>query len=125
MPTKITLNDILPPIWASLDIEMGETSRPLSRDRYDHIMKDTGTVVSPTVLKRMWETLAHSEFAAFSPYTRNTLFLDLPRIEARLVSNGHRISKITHITHTTEHTSHTHTTHTPGTTDAHTGEGSE
>lgn len=106
MANKITLNDILPPIWAELKIEPGEVQRPIKKETFRQIMTETETIVSPSVMNRMWKTLAASEFGAYSPYTQNTIFLDLPRIKQRLISNGHRLLMECN-THTT------HTTHTP------------
>ncbi len=101
MPTKKTLNDILPPIWASLSIEKDEIQRIITRKTFAKIMVETETIVSPSVISRMWETLARSEFGAFSPYTRDKIILDVPRIKLRLISNGHRLDGITHNTYNT------------------------
>ena len=101
MANKITLNDILPPIWAELKIEAGEVSRPLKKETFRQIMTETETIVSPSVINRMWMTLAASEFGDYSTYTQDTIFLDLPRIKRRLISNGYRLLvDNTHISHT-------------------------
>lgn len=104
MASKKTINDILPPIWRDLEIEPGEVQRPISKQTFRRIMTETETIVSPSVINRMWMTLAASEFGAYSPYTQDTIFLDLPRIKRRLLSNGFRLlvenTHISHITHT-------------------------
>jgi len=101
MPTKKTLNDVLPPIWASLSIEKDEVQRLITRKAFTAIMVETETIVSPSVISRMWETLARSEFGSYSPYTRDKIILDVPRIKLRLISNGHRLDGITHNTYNT------------------------
>lgn len=101
MATRITLNDVLPPIWASLSIEKDEIQRIITRKAFNKIMVETETIVSPSVISRMWETLARSEFGAFSPFTRDKIILDVPRIKQRLISNGHRLDGFTHITYNT------------------------
>lgn len=104
MPTKKTLNDVLPPIWSALGIEKDEVQRLITKKAFSKIMIETETIVSPSVIARMWETLAHSEFGALSPYSREKMILDVPRIKLRLISNGHRLDEITHNTYNTYNT---------------------
>lgn len=103
MPTRVTLDTILPPLWCGLEIEPTEVQRPVSRARFESVLKSSETVVSPSVLKRMWETLARSEYAVYSPYSSETLLLDVPSIRIRLYARGMRtlVDGNTHNTHTT------------------------
>lgn len=103
MPSRITLDTVLPPLWCGLEIDPSEVQRPLSRARFETVLKSTETVVSPSVLKRMWDTLARSEFATYSPYSSETLLLDVPSIRMRLYARGMKtlVDPNTHNTHTT------------------------
>lgn len=101
MPTKKTLNEILPPIWSALSIEPEEIQRLITRKAFTKIMVETETIVSPSVIARMWGTLAASEFGSYSPYTQEKILLDVPRIKRRLISNGYRLADITHNTYNT------------------------
>ena len=108
MASKKTINDILPPIWASLEIGPDEVQRLITKKAFTKIMIETETIVSPSVIARMWQTLAASEFGALSPFSREKIILDVPRMKMRLIANGHRLDLNTHNTYTTYNTCNTH-----------------
>lgn len=101
MPTKVTLDTILPAIWRGLELDPIEIQRPISHMRFDKIMTSTETIVSPPVLKRMWATLVSSQYARPSLDTE-TVFLDVAMMRARLYSLGMRVLV------STKHTQNTH-----------------
>lgn len=102
MPSRITLDTVLPPLWCGLQIDAAERQRPLTRARFESILTSSETVVSPTVLKRMWDTLARSDYATYSPYSSESVVLDIPAIRMRLYARGMQslIESHTHHTHT-------------------------
>lgn len=104
MPNRITMDGILPVIWTNLELDPGEQTRSMSRPAFERIMKTTETIVSPTVLKRMWETLLSSDYANRSPYAGDVAVLNVGAIRLRLAANG--------LTSLVANTQTTHTAHT-------------
>lgn len=89
MPAKKTLtHDVLPALWAGLEIDPRESSRPLNRTVYARIMTTSDTIVSKPVLDRMWKTLEASIYAEQSPYAEGVLILDIPAIKLALIAEG-------------------------------------
>lgn len=99
MPNKITLSDVLPSIWEALEIQTSETTRALNRKSFERIMKTTGTIVSPSVVRRMWETLRASDYASIVPLNSEVVMLDVQEIRRFLHIIG-QARVITHTTHT-------------------------
>lgn len=99
MPSKITLADVLPPIWRALEIQPTEQMRVINRATFGKILKTTGTVVSPSVVQRMWETLRASDYASTVPMNASILHLDVQEIRRYLIVLG-VVNLNTHTTHT-------------------------
>lgn len=104
MAARITLDTVLPPLWCGMRIDAAETQRPLSRAKFESILTSSETVVSPTVLKRMWDTLARSDYATYSPYSSETVMVDISAIRMRLYARGMQSLVETHTYHTHTHT---------------------
>lgn len=104
MPAKKTLTrDVLPALWAGLEIDPREADRTLNRAVYTRIMTTSDTIVSKPVLDRMWKTLGASLYARPSPYADNVLILDVTAIKGALIAEGHPALVRTHIPHIYTH----------------------
>lgn len=107
MPAKKTLNgDVLPALWVGLGLDSRETERNVNRATFHRILETSGTIVTPRIVDRMWDTLATSSYAHHSPYADAVLILDVRAIAAALIASGRRslVGGNTHTTHTYTHT---------------------
>ncbi len=102
MPAKKTMRDVIPALWTGLNIDPRETERTLNRATFDRIMTTTETIVSPTVLDRMWKTLPATQYAKYSPYYNKVVILDVKSMKILIEDLG-----LTSLI--TLHTYHTHT----------------
>lgn len=100
MPAKITLNEVLPVLWKSMELDPSEKERSLNRGKFDQYMMNSETIVSKVTLDRVWKVLMTSRFARPSPYFDNVMLLDVQAVRLALDDVGFLTRKNIHNTHT-------------------------
>ena len=88
MPNQKTLRDVLPVVWTKLELTSLSTEAHLKKSVYRRWMEETGTVVTPRIINRLWLELSKSKYARPSPYFDDVLDLNVSAIYNMLIDSG-------------------------------------